>query len=41
MDNAVKYSATEKRVDVSIKRQDEKNIALQVRDYGIGILATS
>ncbi|MDX6709571.1 MAG: hypothetical protein QOH96_587 [Blastocatellia bacterium] len=37
MDNAVKYSATEKRVDVSIKRQDERNIALQVRDYGIGI----
>jgi len=24
MDNAVKYSATEKRVDVSIKRKDDK-----------------
>ena len=37
VDNAVKYSANEKRVDVWVMRQDERYVAIQVRDHGIGI----
>lgn len=37
VDNAVKYSAGEKRVDVWVMRQDERYVAIQVRDHGIGI----
>lgn len=36
LDNAVKYSGNSKRVDISLKK-DENNINLSIRDYGIGI----
>ena len=37
MDNAVKYSPRDKHIDVSVTQIDGKNVALKVRDYGIGI----
>jgi signal transduction histidine kinase len=37
LDNAIKYSKTEVRVNVEVVRLDEKNIAVRVRDQGVGI----
>lgn len=37
LDNAVKYSDPPIRVELSARKRDAKTIAIEVRDYGIGI----
>lgn len=37
LDNAIKYSGQEVRVEVSCERPDPKNVMLRVKDQGVGI----
>jgi signal transduction histidine kinase len=37
LDNAIKYSAGEVRVEVECQHQDDKQVLVRVRDHGIGI----
>ncbi len=40
LDNAIKYSKTEVHVTVDVVRLDERNVAVRVRDQGVGISNT-
>ena len=38
IDNAIKYSGSEIRIDVELEQTDDSTVTLRVRDHGVGIL---